>query len=276
MHDALIKTGVIGFPVDHSKSPLIHNYWFNQYNIAGKYEKFDFVPDLLSVGVDVLIYKGYKGFNITVPHKVTITRLCDEVDELAQRIGAVNTVTIKGGRLYGTNTDAYGFVENIRQNAPEGWDFSGKTAMILGAGGAAKAAIYALIDAGIKTVILCNRTRQKAESMGSVYGDALHIVDWDDRHGACADVDLIVNTTSLGMGGQPPLDINLDAAPDGCVVHDIVYAPLMTDFLIQAQNRGLPVVTGIGMLLHQARPGFELWTGVMPHVDDALERHVLG
>lgn len=276
MPEKLIKTGVIGYPIQHSKSPLIHGYWFKQHGIAGEYGKTEIVPDLLHEGTSVLIYQGYQGFNVTVPHKVAIMSLCDEVDALARTIGAVNTVTIKDGRLYGTNTDAYGFVENIRQNAPEGWDFADKSALVLGAGGAAKAAVYALVDAGVRDVLISNRTRQKAEDLATPHGHAVRVVDWNDRHAACADVGLIANTTSLGMDGQPPLDLDLSAAPAGCIVHDIVYAPLMTDLLVQARQRGLPIVTGIGMLLHQARPGFELWTGVLPDVDEALEKHVLG
>ncbi len=276
MQSGLIKTGVIGFPIHHSKSPLIHGYWLEQHGIAGTYRKIEVVPDLLYEGMSVLNEQGYRGFNVTVPYKVRIMDLCNEVDALAQMIGAVNTVTIKDDKYYGTNTDAYGFIENIRQNAPEGWGFKDKTALILGAGGAAKAAVYALIDAGVKSVMISNRTRQKADDLAMLYGDQVRVVDWDERHTACGDADLIANTTSLGMDGQPALDLDLSSAPEGCVVHDIVYAPLMTDLLTQAQARSLPIVTGIGMLLHQARPGFELWTGVLPDVDKDLEKYVLG
>ncbi len=275
MTHPFVKTAVIGHPIAHSKSPLIHNFWIEQHGLSGLYKAIDIAPDDLKSGVERLIDEGYAGFNVSVPHKVAIMPLCDVVDENARAIGAVNTVVIKDGKLHGSNTDAYGFSENLKHNTPEEWGVSGKRALVLGAGGAAKAIVHALLQSGIAHISITNRTQSKTEQFLQFDPERIHVVDWGDRHTTCANVDLIVNTTSLGMAGKPALDINLTNARAGMVVHDIVYAPLMTDLLSQAQNLSLPYVTGIGMLLHQARPGFELWNGVMPEVTPELERLVL-
>ena len=269
-----IKTAVIGHPISHSKSPLIHNFWIKQHGLTGTYDAVDIPCEELEAGIKSIINQGYIGFNVTLPHKVSIMDLCDEVDDLARSIGAVNTVTIKDGQLLGTNTDAFGFIENIKQNAPT-FDFTKGKAVVLGAGGAANAIIYALLQEGVTEIVISNRTRAKAEKLQELDPQKIKIADWEARHDTLVHANIIINTTALGMISSPPLEIDLDLAPSDALVTDIVYAPLMTDLLQQAQDQGLKTVTGIGMLLHQARPGFELWHGVLPDVTEELERIVL-
>lgn len=267
-----LKAAVIGHPVAHSKSPLIHAYWLMQHDLAGHYRTIDIAPDALADGVRELVEDGYDGFNVTVPHKVAIMNLCADLDDTARAIGAVNTVVIQDGKLYGKNTDAFGFIENLKQAQP--CILFDKPAMVLGAGGAARAVIYGLLQEGVPRIHLTNRSVNKAEQLAAMDPARIDVVPWDRRH-ELNDISLLINTTSLGMAGQPALEINLTALPRGAVVYDIVYAPLMTDLLSAAQMRGNPIVTGIGMLLHQARAAFHVWTGVMPEVDAALEKKVL-
>ncbi len=271
-----VKTAVIGHPIAHSKSPLIHSEWLREHGLEGSYEAIDIEANALTEGVQALIERGYAGFNVTLPHKVAIMALCDEIDARAQAIGAVNTVSVRDGKLYGTNSDAFGFAQNILSADLDGWSFKDGTAVVLGAGGAARAIIYALLEKGAPSIVLLNRTREKAEGLAQMAPDKIQIMDWEERNAAIKNANLIVNTTSLGMEDKPPLDIDLSLAPAGALVTDIVYAPLMTDLLKQAKDRRLHVVTGIGMLLHQARPGFELWNGVSPSVTPELEEKVLG
>ncbi len=266
-----IKTGVIGHPISHSKSPIIHNYWIDKYELSGAYKAIDIQPNNLKQDVQQLIDDGYKGFNVTVPHKIAIMDLCYEIDDLAKIIGAVNTVYIKDGKLYGTNTDAYGFTQNIKINAPH-FDFRSKKAVILGAGGAAKSILYALEKAGISEIIIANRTRGKADKLAH---GIIKSIDWEQRNNALKDADIIINTTSLGMTGQPALSMDLTKINPNALITDIVYAPLLTDLLLQAKSKNLEIVTGIGMLLHQARAGFELWYGTNPEVTKELEQMVL-
>ncbi|MGH1456325.1 MAG: shikimate dehydrogenase [Alphaproteobacteria bacterium] len=274
MNVPFIKTGVIGHPISHSKSPLIHNYWIQKYGLSGEYKAIDIAPDHLNEGIAALIDDGYTGFNVTVPHKIAIMDLCDELTPIAREIGAVNTVTIKDGKLYGTNTDAYGFAQNIKESAT-GWAFDHGQAVVLGAGGAANAIMYALLAEGVPEIILTNRSREKAEALRTLSPEKITVVDWDARNDAFDDANLIVNTTALGMTGKPPLAVDISRAPQNALVTDIVYAPLMTDLLVAADKREMQVVTGIGMLLHQARPGFELWNGVLPDVTAEIEELVL-
>lgn len=265
----IIKTGVIGHPIAHSKSPLIHNYWLKEHDIGGEYKAIDIATENLQTGVQSLIDEGYAGFNVTVPHKVAIMDLCDDISPIAQKIGAVNTVSIKNGKLFGTNTDAYGFTQNIKENTT-GWTFDAGKAVILGAGGAANAIIYALLQEGVPEIILTNRTRDKADALRSLCPEKITVIDWDQRNDVLNDAHLIVNTTALGMRGKPALEVDISRAPKDALVTDIVYAPLMTDLLLSAKKHDLRYVTGIGMLLHQARPGFELWNGVLPDVTNEL------
>ncbi|MDD3020159.1 MAG: shikimate dehydrogenase [Alphaproteobacteria bacterium] len=265
---ALIKAGVIGHPIGHSKSPLIHGYWLKKYGIAGDYSRYDIAPENLARDVDHLIKEGIQGFNVTIPHKQTILKLCSELSPEAEKIGAVNTVIVRAdGTLFGTNTDGFGFIHNIRDSVSN-FDFSRKPAVILGAGGAARSIVCALIEQNCPKIIVCNRTKDKADALALEFG--VSSADWDERHFLVRSAGLFINTTSLGMVGQPPLIIDLQDADPKLLVCDIVYVPLMTELLKQAQGTGLSVVTGMGMLLHQARPGFEAWFGQSPEVTDEL------
>ena len=278
MTKSFIKTGVIGHPISHSKSPLIHSYWLDSHELSGSYEAIDIKPENLKQDVLDLVKQGYKGFNVTVPHKVAIMELCDVIDPIAKQIEAVNTVTIKKGKLHGTNTDAFGFTENIKQAiARENWDwsFDGGKAVVIGAGGAANAVIHALLEEGVPEISITNRTREKAEILTSRDVRKITAYDWDSRNDCFKDANLIINCSALGMAGNAALEVDLKDAPKSALVTDIVYAPLYTDLLNQAIDQGLRVVTGIGMLLHQARPGFELWNGVLPNVTPELEELAL-
>ena len=278
MTKSFIKTGVIGHPISHSKSPLIHSYWLDSHELSGSYEAIDIKPENLKQDVLDLVKQGYKGFNVTVPHKVAIMELCDVIGPIAEQIEAVNTVTIKKGKLHGTNTDAFGFTENIKQAiARENWDwsFDGGKAVVIGAGGAANAVIHALLEEGVPEISITNRTREKAEILTSRDVRKITAYDWDSRNDCFKDANFIINCSALGMAGNAPLEVDLKDAPEHALVTDIVYAPLYTDLLNQAIDKGLRVVTGIGMLLHQARPGFELWNGVLPEVTLELEKLAL-
>jgi shikimate dehydrogenase len=267
------RAGVIGQPVGHSKSPLIHNYWIEKHGIDAAYEAIDIAPENLEKELIRLVDEGYAGFNVTRPHKEKVFAVCDSLDELAQAVGAVNTVTIKNGKMNGTNTDVFGFTENIRAARP-GFDFTAGPATVLGAGGAARAVIYALLREGVPEVRVVNRTKNKAQTLARDF-KRLRVHDWEKRSDVLAESNLLVNTTSMGQSGQPKLEIDLTALPKNAVVNDIVYSPLMTDLLRDCEDRGNPIVTGIGMLLHQARPAFEAWFGVLPNVDAELEKRVL-
>lgn len=273
MHKTPVKCGVIGHPISHSKSPVIHNHWIGLHGLNGTYEAIDIAPERLKEGIETLLSQGYAGFNVTIPHKQAVMGLCNLVDDTARTIGAVNTVKIENGKLYGTNTDAFGFIENLKSQRYT-IDKS-KPAVILGAGGASRAVVYGLLQDGYENIILTNRTMEKAQEIAEMDEAKISAIPWDARHDGFKEAGLLVNTTALGMAGKEPLQIDLSNLAASCVVSDIVYAPLMTDLLLQAKARGNPVVTGIGMLLHQARPAFQTWFGVLPNVDDALMRKVL-
>jgi shikimate dehydrogenase len=271
---SFIKCGVIGHPIHHSKSPLIHNHWIAQYGLQGEYKAIDIAAENLKDGVQKLIDEGYAGFNVTLPHKQEIFKLCAGVDDTARSIGAVNTVVIKNGELHGSNTDAFGFIENVKHQA-FGVDFAHKHAVVLGAGGAARAIVHGLIEAGAMKIILTNRTSDKAHEIAQANKNIIQVVEWEKRDAALEGAGVLVNTTSLGMKGKDSLIIDISRLPKEATVCDIVYAPLMTDLLQQAEHRGHQIVTGIGMLLHQARPAFEKWFGVLPDVGAELEKKVL-
>lgn len=272
---SFIKVGVIGHPISHSKSPIIHNHWIAQHGLSGEYKTIDIPSETLKEGVAKLIAEGYAGFNVTTPHKQDIFDLCEEVDATAQAIGAVNTVSIKNGRLHGTNTDAYGFMQNVREHHGD-VDFSKGPCVVLGAGGAARAVIHSLIEAGANDIIVTNRTGDKARDIRSMDAKRLRMTEWKNKSEILKGANFVVNTTSSGMVGRDPLDIDLALLPKDALVCDIVYTPLMTNLLLQAKERGNPYVTGIGMLLQQARPAFEKWFGILPNVDSALEEKILG
>lgn len=269
----MIKTGLIGHPVSHSKSPLIHEHWIAQYGLDGSYVAHDVPHERLAFDIKRLVEKEhYQGFNVTVPHKQAVMALCDSVGETARAVGAVNTVVCKSGQLHGMNTDVFGFVQNIKDTLP-GFMFGAGPVVVLGAGGAACAAVYGLLQEGVPRVFIVNRSKDKAASLSAAYPSGrVKACAWDEIP---SGINMVVNTTPLGMDGYPPLDLDLSKLPTQTVVYDIVYAPLYTDLLCRARDRGHPIVTGIGMLLHQARPAFKAWFGIMPEVDDHLQKLVL-
>ena len=271
-----VKAAIIGFPVEQSLSPLIHGAWLERYKIDGQYKAISVMPENLRQWAGTLADTGYKGFNVTLPHKIAVMEFCDSVDSLAEAVGAVNAVTIgPDKKLHGTNTDVFGFLENLREQQPL-WNPAAGPVLVLGAGGAARAVIYALLDVGVQQITLCNRNRDRAYALAQdpLSQGRVNVLDWADRDKGLHAATLLVNTTSLGMKGQPPLDIDLSGAHAGCLVYDIVYRPLVTPLLQQAQARNLPIVTGLGMLLHQARPAFQSWFGILPEIDPALVKKI--
>ncbi len=271
--------GVMGWPVGHSLSPRLHGYWLDKHGIDGAYVPLPVRPDAFPGAVRALAALGFRGANLTIPHKEAALALCDTLDAAAQRIGSVNTLVFGDGRIEGRNSDAFGFIENLRDGAPA-WRASAAPAVVLGAGGAARAVIVSLLDAGAQEVRLCNRTPARAEALAEDIGvgdmkGAVVCVPWDARANALSGAGLLVNTTSLGMAGHGALDLALDDLPTSALVTDIVYTPLETDLLRRARARGHAAVDGLGMLLHQARPGFEAWFGVTPEVTPELRAFVL-
>ena len=266
--------GVMGWPVAHSRSPLLHNFWLDRYGIDGAYVPFAVRPGEVARALRALPNLGVAGVNVTVPHKEAAFAAVDARDAAARRIGAVNTVFVDdGGALRGSNTDAFGFLEALRTRSP-GWTAAAGPAVVLGAGGAARAVLAALAEAGAPEVRLVNRTRARAESLAGAFGAPVAVVGWRERESALAGAALLVNTTTLGMAGAPPLDLRLDDLPESALVNDIVYTPLETALLAAARARGCVAVDGLEMLLHQARPGFAGWFGREPEVDDALRQRL--
>ncbi|MFB0951300.1 MAG: shikimate dehydrogenase [Rhodospirillales bacterium] len=269
-----MKVGIIGSPISHSLSQLLHGFWLKKFDIDGVYLPIAIEPNDFETKIRSLSQDGFAGFNVTVPHKETAYKLVDTLTETAREIGAVNTIICnENGRFAGDNTDAFGFISNIKTTVPS-WKPDLSSAVVLGAGGAARAVFSALRAEGVAEIRICNRTRERAEELAAHFGN-LNVVDWDKRNDACEGVGLLVNTTTLGMVGKPPLEINIDQLRDDAVVNDIVYAPLETDLLKSAKTNGYQPVDGLGMLLHQARPGFEAWFGQRPEVTDELREHVL-
>ena len=266
--------GVLGWPVGHSRSPKLHGFWLEQHKIDGAYIPLPVAPEHFERAVRALALLGFAGANVTVPHKEAALRLADTVDDVARRIGAANTLTFGAdGKISATNTDAFGFIENLRHGAP-GFVAKRGPAVVLGAGGSARAVVAALVDDGVPEIRLVNRTLERAQELAKQLGGPVKPVAWSDRVEAQQGVALLVNTTTQGMTGQAPLDLILDALPKSALVNDIVYVPLVTDLLARAAARGNPTVDGLGMLLHQARPGFRNWFGVMPQVTPELRAAV--
>ena len=269
-----LLAGVMGWPVAHSRSPRLHGYWLERHHIDGGYVPLAVPPERLGQALTALPALGFAGVNLTVPHKEAALGLVDEASPAARRIGAVNTVVVRrDGSLHGDNTDAFGFMENLREGAPR-WRPEAGPAVVLGAGGAALAVCAALIDAGVGELRLVNRNPARAAALAARFGSAVGIVGWADGAAALDGASLLINSTSLGMIGQPPLELDLATLPAAAVVTDLVYAPLKTRLLELALARGNPIVDGLGMLLHQARPGFAAWFGVEPTVTAALRAFV--
>ena len=261
--------GISGWPVTYSRSPRLHGFWLQRHAIDGAYIPLPIRPGEFAVAMRGLLAAGFAGANVTIPHKLDAFAICDTLDASAQRAGAVNTLVFAEGKISGSNTDGYGFVANLRAH---GVDPAAGPALLLGAGGSARAVAAALLDEGA-TVAVANRTRERAVALAQ-HLPGLHVLEWEARQAALADHALVVNTTPLGMVGNPPLDLDLSRAPASLVVADNVYVPLETPLLAAARARGLRCVEGLGMLLHQAVPGFHAWFGVKPEVDEELRRFV--
>lgn len=267
--------GVIGSPIAHSKSPQIHMHWLKTLGIQGHYIPIDVHTDDLETIIRTLPKIGFVGVNVTIPHKERVLEVADLVTDRAALIGASNTLIFRrDGKIHADNTDGVGFIQNIRQNAPQ-WDPSAGPAAIFGAGGAARAVVAALLEAGVPEVMISNRTRVRADSLRDDFGKRVTVIDWVKAGNMLDDANLVVNTTSLGMIGQPPLRVPLDGLRKTTVVNDLVYAPLKTRLLQEAEEAGCKTVDGLGMLLHQAVPAFERWFGVRPQVDTATRAAAL-
>lgn len=267
--------GVVGWPIAHSRSPALHTHWLKRYGILGHYIPLGVRPQDFESGIRALPKLGFKGVNLTIPYKETILGMADGVTDRASLIGAANTVTFRtDGSIQVDNTDGIGFLNSVRTAAPN-WQAADGPALVIGAGGAARAIVSALLTAGAPEVRITNRTRQKAEMLTEHFGGRMTHVDWSKAAAAMDGAHTIVNTTALGMIGKPPFTLSVDAAPTTSLAVDIVYNPLDTDFLIRARARGLTTIDGLGMLLHQAVPGFESWFSHRPEVDDALRQAVL-
>lgn len=267
--------GVIGSPISHSLSPKLHGYWLKRYGIAGHYIPMDVSRDDLAQALATLPRLGFVGVNVTIPHKEAALALADVVSDRAALIGAANTlIFLPDGKIHADNTDGFGFIENLRNGAPN-WNPKSGPAALIGAGGAARAVIAALIDAGVPEIHLTNRTRVRSEALRHDFGPRVIVHDWLQAGNMLEDAVTVVNTSSLGMVGKPDFRIPLDALSPKAVVTDIVYTPLETSLLREARTIGCTVVDGLGMLLHQAAPGFERWFGHRPEIDDATRQHVL-
>lgn len=265
---------VLGWPIGHSRSPRLHGTWLLRYGIAGYYIPVALAPEDLVAGIDALRQLGFRGSNVTLPHKEAALALATERTEIAELIGAANTLTFGPSGIHADNTDGYGFLENLRQAMPE-WRAAAGPALILGAGGASRAVIAALLAEGAPEIRIANRTEIRARALRDHFGPRLEVIDWAGASEAMEGATTIVNCSALGMAGHPALDISLDRAPSGALVTDIVYEPLQTPLLEAAAARGLRTVDGLGMLLHQGVPGFERWFGRRPEVDADLRAAVL-
>jgi shikimate dehydrogenase len=266
---------VVGHPIKHSRSPLIHGHWLRRYGIEGSYERVDVPPQAISAFLNSLAERGFRGGNVTIPHKEAAYRLAGELTDRARRLEAVNTVWLDDGRLHGDNTDILGYVAHLDQTLGTGWEAGIDSALVLGAGGAARAVVAGLLDRGVGRILVANRTLARAQEIVALAPPRVAAVAWSDLGKHMAAANLLVNTTSLGMAGQPPLDLDLRPMGADAVVSDIVYVPLETPLLADARRRHLRTVDGLGMLLHQAVPGFERWFGVRPEVTAELRALVV-
>ena len=260
---------VIGWPVSHSRSPLIHNYWLKLYGIAGEYLRVAVEAEALARFLGDMPESQYLGCNVTIPHKERAFQLVTPADEMTKRLGSINTIYRRGGRLLGTSTDGEGFIANLLANTND-LKLKNRKAVILGAGGAAMAIVGALLDLGMTEIAVANRTLERGRQLRVKFGSAVMPVPWEDRGAALSGCAILVNATALGMTGQPALGIDLARLPAASIVADIVYSPLRTPLLADAAKRGNPTVDGLGMLLHQAVGGFELWFGQRPEVTSQL------
>lgn len=262
--------GVMGSPVMHSQSPLMHNYWFDQTGLPGKYVYLPLPPERLPAALRALPALNFAGCNLTIPHKLQAMEIVDEVDEVARKIGAISCVVVlEDGSLLGTNNDWLGFLGNLKQSAPD-WRGNAGPATVIGAGGGSRAVCHALLSEGAQEIRLVNRSNDRAQKLADEIGGPIMVLSWNERHAALDGAGTVVNTTSLGMVGQPPLELKIDALGPDAVVADIIYTPLETSFVQAARARGNTAVGGLGMLLHQGPPAWKLWFGLTPDVTPEL------
>jgi shikimate dehydrogenase len=268
--DRFLLAAVMGWPISHSRSPKIHNYWLARYGLEGAYVPLAVEPARLAAALRALPALNFSGCNLTIPHKEAALAIVDDLDETAKRVGAVNCVVVEeDGTLVGRNYDGFGFTAALRAAAPM-WRSDAGPAVVIGAGGAARAVVAGLLDAGATEIRVFNRTLERAERLAQDFGAPVAAHRWEEREAGLAGAGLLVNTTNQGMVGQPPLELRLDALPSEALVSDIVYAPLETPLLAAARARGATAVDGLGMLIHQARPAFRDWFGVMPEATPEL------
>ena len=267
-------TGIMGWPVAHSRSPALHNYWLQKYGLPGAYVQLPVAPGQLDTALPGLSALGFRGCNITIPHKVDALKLVHALDPLARRMGAINTIVVQpDASLKGFNNDGFGYIQCLLDAKPD-WRADAGPITVLGAGGAARAVVLSLAERGAKEIRLLNRTQQKAQALADEFGGPLTVLPWEARHDALEGVALLVNTTSQGMHGNPPLSLELGKLPAQALVSDVIYVPLETPLLAAARQRGNPTVNGLGMLLNQARPAFEAWFGVLPEITPELRRAI--
>jgi shikimate dehydrogenase len=266
--------GVMGWPVAHSRSPKIHNHWLQQHGLNGSYVLLPVAPGNLKVALPGLAALGFRGCNVTIPHKVDALSLVHELDPVARRMGALNTIVVQpDGSLKGFNNDGFGYIQSLLDAKPD-WRADAGPITVLGAGGAARAVVLSLAERGAREIRLINRSFDKAQALANEFGGPIKALPWSERHAALADVALLVNTTNQGMHGNPDLDLQLDALTVSALVSDVIYVPLETPLLAAARKRGNATVNGLGMLLNQARPAFHAWFGVMPEVTPELRQMV--
>ena len=270
--DRFLLAGVMGWPVMHSRSPKLHNYWFECHTLAGAYVPLAIEPGKLGPALRALAPLGFAGCNLTIPHKEAALEIVDEIAPTAKRMGAISCVTVrKDGSLHGSNNDGYGYIEALLEAQPQ-WRADAGPAVVIGSGGGARAVVMSLAERGAKEIRVVNRTLTRAETLARDLGGPIKAVSWDDRHRVLDGAALLVNTTSQGMVGQPALDLRLDTLPTSALVSDIVYIPRETPLLAAARQRGNPTLNGLGMLLHQARPAWEAWFGLSPKVTPELRQ----
>ena len=269
-----LKAGVVGWPISHSRSPIIHQYWLKKYGLVGHYDKFTVSPEDFAEFLNNKCRHELQGINVTIPLKEQALELCDEVEIVAQEIGAVNTIWVKDGKLYGTNTDAFGFTASLDQKFPN-WDLDLRSAVVIGAGGAARAIVWALVNRNCSAVNIVNRTLSRAEKLASTYPSKVYPHNWVAMNKLLESANIVINTTSLGMGDQSKIDLDITKLSENVIVSDIVYTPLKTDLLKSAETQNLRTIDGLGMLLQQAVPGFEKWFGVRPEVTTELRNEVI-
>jgi len=272
--ERFLMAGVMGWPVMHSRSPRLHNYWLQKHGLAGVYVPLGIKIEGLGAALRALPALGFSGCNLTIPHKVEALKIVDNLDPLAKRIGAANCIVVgPDGSLNGFNNDGWGYIENVVDRVP-GWRADAGPVVVVGAGGGARAVIVGLQDRGAREIRLVNRSPERAAALVAQIGGSITTIAWNDRNRALDGAAMVVNTTSQGMVGQPALDLSLDVLPKTALVSDIVYTPLETPLLAAARKRGNPTVDGLGMLLHQARPAFEAWFGVQPEVTAELRQSI--